>query len=121
MRDDPNHSDALFTILLRVFCCIGIALFMSLTLLGCWNICRLLRGKQKSSGTQALITLYYVFMLLALFSSCFVDTWRIFDPSLVDDADDPAELPFIQALLVPSYWGLFMTVVLSMYQLGIMI
>ena len=121
MRDDPNHPPGVFTVLLRLFCSIGIALFLLLILLGCWNIYRLLRGKQKSSGTQALITMYYVFMLLALCSSCFVDSWRLFDPSLVGDADDPSELPFIQALVEPSYWGLFMTVVLSMYQLGIMI
>ena len=60
-------------------------------------------------------------MLLSLMSSIFVDGWRVIDPNFRNDADDPTALPLIEALLAPAYWGLFMTVILSMYQLGVMI
>ena len=52
-------------------------------------------------------------------SSCFSLVWYIIDPTLKADGDDPRILPFIEAILAPAYWGLFMTVLLSMHQLGI--
>ena len=85
--------------------------------LGMCNTCRICR--RQSSGAKALIVLFYIFSLFAMLSSCFSLVWYIIDPSLKHDSDDPHILPYIQAILAPAYWGLFMTVLLSMHQLGI--
>ena len=92
-NDSDDSNSNVFRDLLRIFCGIGVALFIFLLGLGLWNVIRLF--KHKSNGTQALIILYYVFMMLAMCSSCFVDVWRLVDPNLVIDADDPHELPLI--------------------------
>ena len=63
--------------------------------------------------------LFYIFSLFAMLSSCFSLVWYIIDPTMAHDSDDPRILPFIEAILAPAYWGLFMTVLLSMHQLGI--
>ena len=54
-----------------------------------------------------------------MLSSCFSLGWSIYDPNLKPDSDDPHFLTYVDATLAPSYWGLFMTVLLSMHQLGV--
>ena len=80
-----------------------------------------MRMPHKRNGTQTLIALYYVFGLLALVSSCITHVWRFLDPSLILETDDTSKYTAVKTLLLPAYWGLLMTVVLSMYQLGIVI
>ena len=81
MSDDSNDvQSGPFEISLRLFCGINIAIYIWLILLGGWNVIRILRRSSKNNGTQTLIILYYVFMVLSLLTNCLNDVWVIIYP-----------------------------------------
>ena len=103
---------------LRIICSFGL-IFSSITLLfGLLNLLKIFRKYDLSSKTLTL--LFYLFSILEILATCFFNVWYIIKPNIQYDASKVTLLN-IEAAIAPAYWGIYLSVSLSTYQLGLSI